>query len=469
MKRGAKLAALLAALAVLVGAWVLAETMSGRRQDVLAEHAHGEDISLAVGAAEDVNALSWNYFGDAVSLKNDGGTWVNAEDAACPIDPAAVQPLVEAVSSTAATGVIEDVTDFAQYGLDDPAFVVMAATADKVTTYYIGDSNAAGTWYVRLDGDDKVYLENGALAARFQVGLDDMLALESVDAAVSDVTALTVRSGGEDYALQKLDDPGDAWYTDAFPWFLMDGEGQAQRPLDSAKAEELIGLAADLVLTKCVSWDAADEADYGLDEPQATAEMYCGGSEPAVVLQFGDYDDGNVYVRLGGSSLVYSVAGTVLDGLMYPDFEAMLPLSPTALNWDRLTAMTLSLEEGTYDVAKTFSAQEGEEPQPIYTEGKRSLDPEKVQVWLDQVAALPADSRVGPSEGRGELFRLTFRQDSAAFPEVTAVFYAYDSVHHLCAVNGEEYYLVSRTAADAVARNAAELFMDDPVSTPEAG
>ena len=230
MKRGAKLAALLAALAVLIGAWILAETMSGRREAALAEHAHEEPIDLAVGPAEEINALSWNYFGDAVNLKLDGDTWVNAEDAACPISAEAVKPLVDALASTAAVGVIDKVTDFDQYGLADPAIAVMAATADKVTTYYIGDSNASGTWYVRLDGDDKVYLEDGTLANCFQVGLDDVLALESVDVSAKDVTAMAVRSGAGDYALEKMADAADLWYTDAFPWYLSVGDG-SWRPL----------------------------------------------------------------------------------------------------------------------------------------------------------------------------------------------------------------------------------------------
>ena len=463
MKRGARLAVLVLALAVLVGAWFLAERLSGSREAALASHAHEEEISLAVGTAEDVNAVSWNYFGDAVSLKYDAEAdkWLNAEDEACPINDEAVLPLVDAVASTSAVGVVENVTDFDQYGLADPAFVVMAATADKVTTYYVGNSNAAGTWYVRLDGDDKVYLEDGTLAAWFQLGLEDVLDLEHIDVKTEDVTAMAVRSDAGDYSLAQLEDPESAWYTNAFPWFLLDGAGKVRHPADTAGTEELIGLATGLTLTDCVSWSAGDGAEYGLDEPQAEVALTCGGNEPSVTLQFGDYDNGDVYVRLAGSELVYKIAGTVLDGLMYPDTEGLRPLSPSALDWDRLTGMTLALEEGTYEVERTYSAQEGEEPEPIYTADGRSLNGEKVALWLDQVRALPADSLAPAGAGRRELFTLTFRQDIEAFPEVTVAFYAYDSVHHLCVVNGEEFYLVSRTAADAVADNAADLFKAD--------
>ena len=55
------------------------------------------------------------------------------------------------------------------------------------------------------------------------------------------------------------------------------------------------------------------------------------------------------------------------------------------------------------------------------------------------------------------LYSYTFYQDNELFPEVEVVFYAYDSVNHLCVVNGAEYYLVSRTAAQSVADNLKAL------------
>ncbi len=464
MKRGAKLAALLAALAVLVGAWLLAESMTRQRENALAERAHEPDQDISVGPAEEVTALAWNYFGDAVSLRYDGqaGAWINDQDPDCPIDQQAVEPLVQAVASLTAEGSVEGVTDFGQYGLEDPSFAVMAGTAEKVVTYYIGGTSAAGTWYVRMDGGDTVYLETGVLAGNFQIGLDDVLALETVPQDVASVTTLAVQTDAGDYTLAYRPG-GEDWYTDTWPWFLLDEKGEVSRPLDTEQVEKLYGLATGLALTRCVTWSAGNGADYGLDEPQGTARVSYedgDGGKHSFALQFGDYTaDGDVYVRLAGSDMVYLAAGSVLDGLMYPDFEAMAPLAPTALDWDRLKSVYLELEEDSYAIQRSLSTpmSEGEEPEEIFTSGERSLDAELVKNWLTQVYELPADSRAEGVQGREMLYRFTFRQDSERFPEVTVEFWSYDSVHHLCVVNGEERYLVPRTSADSLAKTAATV------------
>ena len=465
MKRGARLAVLLAALAVLVGAWYLAETLSDREQALTAEEAH-EHTDISVGPEDDLTALAWDYFGDAVSLKRQDGTWINANDAGCPIDQAKVAPLAEAAASAEAETAITDVTDFDQYGLADPAFTIVAATADKVNTYDVGNPSPNGAYYIRVNGGDTVYVEGTMLAQTFQTGIDDILALESTPQDVAQVTSLAVQSGAGDYELRYLDDASSVWYTDADPWFLLDGSGEPVMPLDTEKTAALYEMATKIQLTQCESWDGSDMADYGLDVPQGTVLVGYrtdGGEQGSFTLEFGAYDGADVFVRLGGSKMVYRVAGTVLDGLMYPDFAAMRPLRPCPLDWDRLESMTLQLDDETYEVIRSVSAPtDDEEPEDIFTLGDRSLDATLVSAWLRQAAELTADSRTDPAEGRGELFTLTFRQDNGQYPEVTVRFMAYDSVHYLCAVNDQEYYLISRTGADQLHDRALEFLIELP-------
>ncbi len=472
MKRGAKLGVLLGALAVLVGAWLLAESLSGRREEALAREAHADPIDISVGESGDVTAISWNYFGDTVSLRYDAdaAVWRNADDEACPINSEAVEALVDAVASAQADDAIEDVTDFDQYGLADPAIVVMAATEDNIVTYNVGDPTAAGTYYVRLDGGDTVYTETGALARAFQTTLDDLLDLESVPHDIDTVTALTVTTDAGDYALERLEDPGAVWYTDTWPWFLLDADGAPRRPLDTDRVEELYGLVTDVTFLDCATWNGGD--GFGMDAPQGTVTVDYrnnDGEGGAFTLEFGDYlSDGQVYVRLAGSQLIYRVSGSILDGLMYPDFDAMAPLAPTALNWDGLKGIHLALEEGEYDILRTRSTpmEEGEEPEDIYTEGDRSLDAETVKTWLRQVYELPADSRAEDGVGRAEVFSLSFDQENAAYPRVTVVFRSYDSAHYLCTVNDQESYFVPRSSAESLARNAAGLLKQEASPSP---
>ncbi len=464
MKRGTKLILLLTALAVLCGAWFAARGISRQRMEVLQEHPAQEHFSIAAGTAEEIRAISWYYFGDAVNLRYDekSGSWQNAEDALCPINQEAVVPLLEAASSLEASDVIEDVTDFAQYGLEDPAVEVAVAAAEGESIYSVGKSNSTGTWYVRRDGENKVYLETGTLASVFQTSLNELLALESFEVDPEEVTALAVRSEAGDYTLAKPEDILDLWYTDAFSWFLTREKAQ---PVETERAEELIRQAAEISLSDCVSWNREEADKYGFDQPQAEVDITCGDKQVRT-LQFGSYENEFVYVRLKDSALIYRIEGTILDGLLYPDVSAMQPLKPAALNWDLLESITFKLEEGTHEIAcihpEQTDPEDGEEPLTIYKEGSRTLDSEKIASWLDQVHDLSAETRTDRQSGRGSLFTLIFHQNSMAFPQVKISFSVYSSVYHLCVVNDNEYYLVSRTAADAVARDALGALQYQP-------
>ena len=466
MKRGARLAVLAAALAVLVGAWYLAATLSRRQQQAAAD-AHTETIDISAGAAADMTAVAWDYFGDTVSLTKAGGQWANANDETCPINGEAVEALAETLSSLRATDRIEDVTDFDQYGLADCAFTVIAGAGDNIVSYEIGNAAATGGQYVRLNGEDTVYVETGLLGPAFEIGLDDVLLLETMPQDIDMVTGLAVESDAGLYELRYLDDASDVWYTGADPWFLMDKDGDPVHPLDTDAVRALYEQASELRLQNCQTWAMEDGAEYGLDEPQA--EVLLGyvsedGQERSVLLQFGDYVDGDVYVRLEGSGMVYRVSGTVLDKLMYPDFDAMAPLHPCALDWDRLQSATLQTDGESYELrcAEGAAEQEGDQPETVYVSDGRSLDADKVERWLRQLTELPAESRADTASDRQVMFTLVFRQENEAFPEVTVQFRAYDSARYLCAVNGEEFYLVSRTSADNVPKNAMEFFIQLP-------
>ncbi len=462
MNRGAKLAVLTASLAVLIGAWFLAKSMSGRREADVAAAEETESIDIAVGAYEDVTALSWNYFGNTVSIAYDSekDTWVNTEDDTFPVSAEAVEPLVRAVSSAVATVEVTDVTDFEQYGLDDPAITVMAATADNIVTYGIGNTTLTGEYYVRVNDTDSVYTETGVLAPAFQAQLADILAVESVPADIASVTALAVDTDVGAYEVEYRPDGEAFWYTDAYTWFLDGEDGTPSQPLEEEQVQALYGLATEIQFLSCDTWDAKSLTPYGLDEPQGVVRVEYqdqNGDQRSFTLEFGDYtSDGHVYVRLSGSRMVYLASGTALDGLMYPDWTAMTPLSVCPLNWTWLESVEVKTAETQTVIVRsqTTPMGEDEEPEDIFTAGDRSLDGESVSSWLENIALLTADSVASGAEGRSEQFQFIFRQNSEVWPEVTLAFWDYDSAHYLCVLNGEPGFLVLRTEADALVEEA---------------
>ncbi len=465
MKRGARLAVLAVALAVLVGAWLLAESMTRHREEQQAVEAMAEETSIGVGPAEDVSALSWNYLGDTVSLAKRDGQWVNIDDETCPINQEAVQPLVQAVAEASASSVIADVTDFGQFGLAEPAITVLAAAGDRTATYEIGNLTVSGEYYVRVDGSGQVYAETGKLAPAFQAQLDGLLALESPP-EMARVTGLTVETAAGDYTVAYRENGGEFAFTDAYTWFRTGETGE--EPLDEDQVKALYELASKIKLLTCVTWNAQDMAEYGLDQPQGTAHVVyldANGDQQIFTLLFGDYtQDGYVYTCIEGSKMVYLVSGTVLDGLMYPDWTAMTPMNIAPLNWAWLQSFVIQREGERYEIVRSVAAPdvEGGEAENVYTQGDRSLDPALVDSWLDEVYGLTADSTAPQAQGREELMKLTFRQAREACPTVTLELWTYDSARCLCAVNGEGWYFVSRTAAMSLWDDAQEFLVQLP-------
>ncbi|MCD8115872.1 MAG: DUF4340 domain-containing protein [Oscillospiraceae bacterium] len=531
MKRGAKLGVLVAALAVLVGAWALINYMTTQKEAADAALEISDDsIDIAVGEYDDVISLFWTYSESTVNLTydEDAEEWVNADDETCPIDQSAVEALITAVSTTTASQEVTDVEDFEQYGLDEPTLTVEASTADNTVSYAVGSTSLTGEYYVRIDGGTSVYTESGLLAGAFQVQIDDLLQLESAPDDIASVLSLTVETDVTSYTVEYVEDASDIYYTDAYTWFLtaLDGveltaadetaavtedeeasdetgeeaaetaENAAEDetagtdtgvvPLDEDSAATLYELVSGISFLSCETWNAEDLSAYGLDDPQGVVTLTYEDSEgetQTFTLEFGDYTSGYVYVRLADSNMVYLADGSILDGLMYPDWTSMSPLILVPLDWDTVTTIQVTLDGAeTYEIQRTYTietveveveddededeetedsedAEESEESEEtetelvetqvnIYTIGDKSLDADDMDDWLDDVYALTAASLADTDEGRSEVMTLTFQRDSDTWQQVTVTFWKYSSSQYLCQLNGETYYLISSSTVD---------------------
>ncbi len=119
MKRQTRLIALFCVLAVAVGAAVGLSLYSEEAEQI----AESGEVVFEL-PVDEVTALSWEYTdeeGETVSLAftNDGG-WSYDGDAAFPVDGEALTELLDYFAAMPAAFVIEDVTDYGQYGLEEP-------------------------------------------------------------------------------------------------------------------------------------------------------------------------------------------------------------------------------------------------------------------------------------------------------------------------------------------------------------
>ena len=465
MKRRARLVTFILSAAVLAGAWLAADAMeNGEKRAAAAMQASEaeETLPLAVGPREALTALSWSWDGQSVNLERDGetGLWRNADDPSCPLDAGAAEALARAAASTAASMAVENVTDLAQYGLEEPQLTVIAATAEEIVTYAVGNMSITGEYYVQRGGGDTVYLENGSLAA-FRVGLRQLLALETVPDDIGAVTGLTVRSAAGNYEISYVrGEDGEGWYrTDGDAFVALDGE-RVTPMLESLRETDL---------SRCVGWTEEDVTAHGLDRPQMTATVSytdTGGGAASFTLRFGDYEGDDVYAAFAGSERVYLTSALGPDALMYPDWNRLTPATVLTLNTSDIASVSLAVGGSETEILRLEEdterpIAEGDETVPvtevIYSDNGWVLDTARMEKWLSSLAGLAVEDPAPAGEGRETLLAVTLTwKDTESVPAEVEL-RRYDSAHSLCVVGGDRYLLVSRTAAEAVVSAAEEL------------
>lgn len=96
----------------------------------------------------------------SIKAENVNGEWTIGGMDKSDVDPSKVSAFVSAVSSITSNRKIEEnVTDFAQYGLENPSIsVIITGINGSVNTLYIGDkSPTLGEYFIRLNDDAAVY------------------------------------------------------------------------------------------------------------------------------------------------------------------------------------------------------------------------------------------------------------------------------------------------------------------------
>lgn len=450
MKRRTKRAMLFLSLALLAGAWLVTAYMAQLDAAAEAEPADAEaaGYDLSIGTQKEMTALSWAWGGVTVNLqRNAQGRWENADDASCPIDNTAAGALARAAASVSASMAIDGVTDFAQYGLDEPALVVMAAAGDAIVSYEIGNGSITGEYYMRVDGGDTVYLESGGLPAAFRTDLTALLDTESLPGDIAAVTGLSVDTDAQSYEL-RLSADGGRW--------LRTDRGET-RTLETGPVRSLYELLLATDLSDCVGWDAG--ADRGFEEPQGIVTVYYtggAGDEKSFTLEFGDYDGRDVFVRFADSGLVYRASAAALDALMYPDWDAMLPLTVLAFDTDGIGSLVIEREGTEYEVLRL---REAEDAEAVYSMNGWVLDTRDMDSWLAAIAGLTAEGTSQAEQGRNELFSLRLvmepeaeeGEEESEAEELSLALWQYDSAHALC-VTEERSLLIPKE--DALALSA---------------
>lgn len=465
MKRSKRLYILLGVLVVVCAGTYGVLQYEERKEEI----SNSDEVVLEI-SADDVTGLSWEYDSQTLSFhKNE--IWTYDDDEAFPVSEEKIDELLDVFGEFGVSFVIEDVEDYAQYGLDDPVCTIDIETADETYEIQLGDySTMDSERYVSI-GDGNVYLVQEDPLDTYDAVLSDMIQNDETPSFGSAEIAQIRFSGSEDYQISYVEDSTDSYCADDVYFTEQDGE---TRPLDTSNVDSYLSVISNLDLTDYVTYNATEEelASYGLDDPDLTVTVQYTPEddedteeneavEQTFVLNLsrdpeeaaeaaseaksgteesGDSEDSEevtAYVRVGDSQIVYQLTTDQYNSLTAASYNDLRHQEVLTADFDDIQQIDISLEDQEYTIDVTE-----EDDEKTYSYGGEELDISDFQSALE---ALTADSFTDEEPADKEEIGLTLHLDNENYPEVTVDLYRYDGSYCLAVVDGEPVSLVERS------------------------
>lgn len=493
MHRSKRLLILVGVLAVVCAAAFLATRVQEQQEQV---EASGETV-LAIDAGN-VASLAWTS-GEAEYAFHKDETWIYDADEAFPVSAEALEELLAPFSSFNAAFVIRDVTDYAQYGLEEPECTIEIGTADASYTIALGDMSAMDDQRYVSIGDGNVYLAVTDPMDAFAVELSDLIDNDEIP-QMDTVTALSL-TGAVEESIAYVEAGGPS-YSDEDVYFLQSGEESL--PLDTDLVEDYLGGIRDLVLTDYATYNATEIelASFGLNDPALTvtveyeqqAEAAEEGAEPettagTLALHIGRVEEAEesaeetdaaaeetaesaedaqeeaqyaYYLRVGDSPIVYNLSDADGEALFAGSYDDLRHRQVFWGDFDDVAQATILLDNQTYTLtAQTAETDETDETADAAAESAEPTaaaeDEEDAEItWTcngepvdvtgirDKLAALTAEEFTSEAPADQLEISLTLDLNDADVPQVRIQLYRYDGASCLAVLDGEPAALVAR-------------------------
>ena len=407
-----------------------------------------------------VTAFSWTNEDGTFSFTK-GDTWTYDGDSAFPVDEGKINDLLAQFEDFAAAFAIDDVEDYAQYGLTEPICTISITAGEETYTVQLGDfSKMDEQRYVSI-GDGKAYLVSHDPLDEFGAVLRDMILDDTIPAF--DTAEKIAFTGTENYTIS-YDEDGTSICADDV--YFADGQ-----PLDTDNVNAWLTALTGLDLTDYVSYNVTNEElqTFRLDEPALTITLDYSSSDedgtetdagtlvlhlsqnPEELAAYGealaneedDLPDVTCYARVGKSQIVYQITQSEFDALTAVSYDTLRHQKLFTADFDTVTSIDVTLEGETYTF--TYTPPENEDDEDA--EGTWSYNGEEFDVFNFSYAlrALSASSFTDEKPTGQEEISLTLHPDNEDFPAFTLTLYRCDGETCIAEVDGEPVAFVSRS------------------------
>lgn len=370
-----------------------------------------------------------------------------------PVANATILSVLSYVGSLEAESIVEvGVTDFAQYGLDNPFSTVTWTKGDEVHYFEIGNLAASGDYYLRADGGDTVYTVASDVATYFLSPRMDFYdtALFDFDSDndSSYIEEFTIMQRGNEDIVVELQDLADDSLESAY---LM------LEPIEHSFSVTVSYYINTLMsnLTSLTVYDddtsAENLAKYGLDDPSYGFSFT--NVQEVNTIYFGDLsDEGYYYAYAEGHDFIYIIDEETINILTY-DVASYCETMSYTRSYDTIDKMRIIGGGKTYEIDITGTADE--ENLKAYVNDK--------YVEYDSFATLYAHiisieiKEVGSKQPTDELL-VTIEVDCIDGTTDVLKYYKQSDLNSFYELNGEGRLIVSTSKVEQILEFSQKLY-----------
>ncbi len=309
--------------------------------------------------------------GTTVLEKNQAGKWEITAPQPLRTDQDAVSSMTSTLSSLSSDRLIEErAQDLAPYGLNAPALELLLAAKDgKTHKLLIGDETpTGGSFYVRLDGDPRVFTIASWNKTSLDKGWKDLRDKRLLTFDQDKLIRVELAAKGQ---------PVEFGKNAQNEWQIV-----KPRPLraDSFQVEELIRKLRDAKMDTSLSDEEAKKAAAAFAKAAPVALVKVTDAAGTQELQVRKDKDKNYYARSSAVEGVYKIAADVGDGLdkSLDDFR-----NKKLFDFGWSDPSKVEIREG----AKTVVYQKSGDK---WTAGSKTMDSSSVQTLIDKLRDLSA-------------------------------------------------------------------------------
>lgn len=459
MKRAKRIYALLGVLAVVCIVTVFVVKHEEKQENIR----NSGEVVLEVDV-DSVESISWENESASLSFHKED-SWLYDDDTAFPVNEEKISELIGQFEAFSAAFIIEDVSDYSQYGLDDPVCTIELVAGETTYEITLGDYSAMDSQRYVSIGDGNVYLATNDPLDYFDATLSDMI-LNDETPSFDNVTSIDFK-GSDSYHVvyQKYSEDSPYTYCEDDVYFKENGEELL--PLDTSLVNSYLSSITYLDLSDYMTYNAGAEdlAVYGLDDPELTVTVQYTPDEEdsseAASQTFtisisrdpeerqkaesttddsdseDDEEEVTAYARIGDSKIIYQISSSSYESLMAASYNDLRHAEVLTASFDDITSMDISLDGAAYTITAKGS---GDNKTFYYGEEEISID--DLQSALENMTA---SSFTDESPSEKEEIALTIYLDNEVHPQVEIQLYRYDGEHCLALLDGEPVSLVPRS------------------------